>query len=199
MRYVPVAYARDGVPGLSLTDQERVLGSASIPLTNAYRDVLNATQIRRRVPASLTQRARMLVERSGTTRELICVAELRCLGWNMADIARCLADAGRGGLDVHVVDLDQTFPASILNPGLLEALAKADEGWRRGQTEEGRSIAAVVNSAKAEQTRRAKLEVARQLWAKPRGEISGAKIAERVGLSLSSLNSWLGPRSRMRK
>ena len=117
---------------------------------------------------------------------------------NMADIARTLAAAGRRGVDVRMVDTGVTFTAAELNAGLLEALADADETWRRGQTEDGRSASTVAVMAKAEAARRAKLEAARPFWAKPPGEISGTEIARTVGVSLRSLNNWLGPRGKAR-
>lgn len=189
-----MAYVRDGVPGLTTAEQEAVLRQAGISLEGAYRDRLNATQLKRREPRSLRQRAQLLQATVGT----IHVAGLRCLGWNMADIARTLAAAGRRGMKVHLVDTGQIFAAATLDAGLLEALADADESWRRGQTEEGRTASSAAIGAKAEEARRAKLEMARPLWAKPPGEISGAEIAKAVGASLRSLNTWLGPRTQAR-
>ena len=117
-----------------------------------------------------------------------------CLGWNVADVARALAAASRLGASVRVVDTDETFTVAMLHAGLLEALAGVDETWRRGQMEEGRSAAAVIIATKAELARRAKIEAARPLWAKPSSEISSVEITQRVGMSLRSLQKWLGPR-----
>lgn len=192
-------YLRDGVPNLTLAEQEAVLRQAGVNLEGAYRDRLNVTQLKRREPGSLRQRARLLGAASGAAPTVLYVAGLRCLGWNMADIARTLATAGHRGMDVHMLDADVTFRAAELNAGLLEALADADETWRRGQTEDGRSASTVAVMAKAEAARQAKLEIARPLWAKPPGEISGAEIAKTVGASLRSLNNWLGPRGKVRK
>jgi hypothetical protein len=191
-------YLRDGVPNLTVAEQESALRSAGISLEGAYCDRLNATQLKRREPGSLRQRARLLDAAASAAPAVLCVAGLRCLGWNMADIARTLAVAGRQGLDVRMVDMGVTFNAAELNARLLEALADADETWRRGQTEDGRSASTVAVMAKAEAARRAKLEAARPLWAKPPGEISGAEIARTVGVSLRSLNNWLGPRGNAR-
>ncbi len=193
-----LAYVRDGVPGLTTAEQEAVLRQAGVSLEGAYRDRLNATQLKRREPRSLRQRAQLLQAAAGTSPAAIHVAGLRCLGWNMADIARTLAAAGRRGMDVHLADTGRMFAAATLDAGLLEALADADESWRRGQTEEGRSASSAAIGAKAEEARRAKLEMARPLWAKPSGEISGAEIAKAVGASLRSLNTWLGPRIQAR-
>ena len=199
-------YVRDGVPGLTMAEQEAVLKQAGIDLEHIARDALDATQLRRREPKSLKQRA-LLLHLGGRTQQdlassptpaILYVAGLRCLGWNVADIARALAAAGRLGIGVHAVDTGTTYATSVLDPGLLEALADADETWRRGQTEDGRTAAAAVITAKAEAARRAKLEMARPLWAKPAGEISGAEIAKTVGVSLRSLNQWLGPRRQAR-
>ncbi len=101
-------------------------------------------------------------------------------------------------LAVHAVDTGKSFLPVALDADLLEALADTDATWRRGQTEDGRTAAAAVIAAKAGEARRAKLEAARPLWAKPPGEISGAEIAKAVGVSLRSLNKWLGPRSQAR-
>jgi len=191
-------YLRDGVPNLTIVEQESALRGAGVSLDGAYYDKLNATQLKRREPGSLRQRARLLDAAVSAAPAVLCVAGLRCLGWNMADIARTLAVAGRHGLDVRMVDTGVTFKAAELNAGLLEALADADETWRRGQTEDGRSASTAAVMAKAEAARRAKLEAARPLWAKPPGEISGAEIARTVGVSLKSLNNWLGPRGKAR-
>ncbi len=191
-------YLRDGVPNLTIAEQESILRGATISLDGAYCDKLNVTQLKRREPGSLRQRARLLDVAANAASAVVCVAGLRCLGWNMADIARTLAVAGRRGMDVRVVDTGVTFNAAELNVGLLEALADADETWRRGQTEDGRSASTAAVMAKAEAARRAKLEAARPLWAKPPGEISGVEIARTVGVSLRSLNNWLGPRGKAR-
>ena len=203
----PLPYVRDGVPGLTMAEQEAVLKQAGIDLAHLTRDTLSGAQLRRREPGSLTQRALLLrppthaqtdAASSPPDPDVIHVAGLRCLGWNVADIARALAAAGRRGVSVHAVDTGRTFLAATLDPDLLDALADADEAWRRGQTEDGRTAAAAAIVAKAEAARRAKLEAARPLWAKPPGEISGAEIAKAVGLSLGSLNNWLGPRGKAR-
>lgn len=195
-------YVRDGVSGLMMAEQEAMLRQAGIDMAHITRDALSAAQLRRREPASLKQRAGLLHSRADVRSNLhpdvICVAGLRCLGWNVADIARALAVAGRCGASVHAVDTGKTFLAVTLDPDLLEALADADEAWRRGQTEDGRTAAAAAIAVKAEEARRAKLEAARPLWAKPPGEISAADIAKAVGISLGSLNKWLGPRRQAR-
>ena len=195
---VSVAYLREGVSGLSMAQQEELFAQAGIALEGAYRDSLNPTQLRRREPGSLRQRAKMLSPATYSTPngvpEVIHVATLRCIGWSVADVARTLAAVSRLGAGVHAIDTGETFSAGTLHPGLLEALASLDEAWRRGQTEEGRSAAAVVIAAKAEETRRAKIEAARPLWAKPSSEISSVEITQHVGMSLRSLHKWLGPR-----
>jgi hypothetical protein len=195
---VSVAYLREGVPGLSIAEQEELFAQAGISLAGAYQDSLNPTQLRRREPGSLRQRAKMLSQATYPTPngvpEVIHVAALRCIGWSVADVARSLAAASRLGSGVHAIDTGQTFSASTLHSGLLEALADLDQTWRRGQTEEGRSAAAAVIAAKAEEARRAKIEAARPLWVKPSSEISSVEITQRVGMSLRSLHKWLGPR-----
>lgn len=197
-----LAYVRDGVPGLPMAAQEDMLRQTGISWEHVIRDMLTATQLRRREPGSLRQRAALLYPvmslQPGATPDVICVAGLRCLGWNMADIARALAAAARRGTSIYAADTGKTFLPAALDADLLEALADTDETWRRGQTEDGRTAAASAITAKAEEARRAKLEVARPLWAKPPGEISGAEIAKAIGVSLRSLNKWLGPRSQAR-
>ena len=193
-----VAYLREGVPGLSVAQQEKLFAQAGVSLEGAYRDTLNPTQLRRREPGSLRQRAKMLSPASYPTPdmapEVIHVAALRCIGWSVADVARALAAVSRLGAGIHTIDTGETFSAGTLHTGLLEALAGLDQTWRRGQTEEGRSAAAAVIAVKAEEARRAKIEAARPLWAKPSSEISSVEITQRVGMSLRSLHKWLGPR-----
>ena len=194
-----VAYLRDGAPGLTLKQQEALLTRTGVSLDGAYRDTLNPTQLRRREARSLKQRARLLgaesrLHQPGTAPMVIHVAALRCLGWSVADVARTLAAIGCRGASLHLADTGQVFTPAQLNAGVLLALAGVDETWRRGQTEEGRSAAAAVVADKAEEARRAKIETARPLWAKPSAEVSAAEIAQAVGLSLGSLTRWLGPR-----
>ena len=193
-----VAYLREGVPGLSMAQQEELFAQAGVSLEEAYRDSLNPTQLRRREPGSLRQRAKMLNPETYTISDgapgMIHVAALRCIGWSVADVARALAAASRLGAGVCAIDTGETFSAGTLHSGLLEALADLDQTWRRGQTEEGRSAAAAVIAAKAEEARRAKIEAARPLWVKPSSEISSVEITQRVGMSLRSLHKWLGPR-----
>ncbi len=181
-----------------MAQQEELFAQAGVSLEGAYRDSLNPTQLRRREPGSLRQRTKMLSPGTYPTPELvpamIHVAALRCIGWSVADVARALAAASRLGAGVHTIDTGETFTAGVLHVGLLEVLAGLDETWRRGQTEEGRSAAAAVIAAKAEEARRAKIEAARPLWAKPSSEISSIEITQRVGMSLRSLHKWLGPR-----
>ena len=195
---VSVAYLREGVPELSIVQQEDLFRQAGVSLQGAYRDSLNPTQLRRREPGSLRQRAKMLNPATYPTPDavpqVIHVAALRCIGWSVADVARALTAAGRLSAGVHAIDTGETFAAGTLHAGLLEALAGLDQTWRRGQTEEGRSAAAAVIAAKAEEARRAKIEAARPLWAKPSSEISSVEITQRVGMSLRSLHKWLGPR-----
>jgi len=88
-------YLRDGVPNLTVVEQESALREAKISLESAYCDRLNVTQLKRREPGSLRQRARLLEAVGTDSPAVLCVAGLRCLGWNMADIARTLAAAGR--------------------------------------------------------------------------------------------------------
>ena len=193
-----MAYLREGVPGLSVAQQEEMFAQAGVSLQGAYRDSLNPTQLRRREPGSLRERAKMLSRATYSTPdampEVIHVAALRCIGWSVADIARTLATVSRLGARLHMIDTSETFSAGTLHPGLLEALAGLDATWRRGQTEEGRAAAAAVIAANAEEARRAKIEAARPLWAKPSSEISSLEITQRVGMSLRSLHKWLGPR-----
>lgn len=201
-RLVSVAYLREGVPGLSVDQQEELLRKIGVSLEGAYRDTLNPTQLRRREAGSLRQRAQMLNPATYPSPErvpqVIHVAAFRCLGWSVADVARALAAVSRMGAGVHAIDMSETLTVSMLHVGLLEALAGVDETWRRGQTEDGRSAAAVVIATKAEVARRAKIEAAKPLWAKPSSEISSVEITRRVGMSLRSLHKWLGPRIKAR-
>ncbi len=202
-RSIFVAYLREGVPGLSVVQQEELLARAGVSLEGVYRDSLNPTQLRRREPGSLRQRAVMLSPGTYATPDVvpavIHIAALRCIGWSVGDVARALAAVSRLGADVHTIDTGEMFSAGTLHAGLLEALAGLDETWRRGQTEEGRSAAAAVIVAKAEVARRAKIEAARPLWAKPSSEISSVEITQRVGMSLRSLHKWLGPRRKLNR
>lgn len=199
-RLTSVAYLREGVPGLSVEQQAERLDRAGVSLEGAYRDTLNPTQLRRRESGSLQQRARMLDPATYSSTDamprVIHVAALRCLGWSVADVARALAAASRMRAGIHAIDLGDTLTADMLHVALLGALAGVDEAWRRGQTQDGRSAAAVVIAAKAEAARREKIEAARPLWAKASSEISSVEITQQVGISLRTLHKWLGPRRR---
>ena len=90
-----IPYLRDGVPGLTMAEQEAALRAAGADLAAAYRDKLTKMQIKRRTSDSLSQRAKMLHAPPSRAVETIYVANLQALGWTMADISRSLAAAGR--------------------------------------------------------------------------------------------------------
>ena len=77
-------------------------------------------------------------------------------------------------------------------PEVIHVAALRCIGWSVADV--ARALAAMTAAAKAEEARRAKIEAARPLWAKPSSEISSIEITQRVGMSLRSLHKWLGPR-----
>ncbi len=195
----PRPYLRDGVPGLTMKQQEAIRMDAGIDLTRGYRDALKKAACRRRDPADLVQRALLLRPTSRRTPEMIYVAGLRVIGWSMSDVTRALAAAGRRNASVHAVDIGKTFTAATLEPELLEAIADAEEARRRGQTAAARSAGVEAAAAKRKKARDAKLAIARAEWIKPPGEVSGTEIASMIGVSLRSLHKWLGPRGEARE
>lgn len=189
----PRPYLRDGVPGLPIEAQERLLREAGINLADAYVDRLSRTQIKRREAAALKQRAIMLQPTSRKDAETIYVAGLRVLGWTMADVARTLNAAGKRNANVHAVDIGKTFTATTLQAELLEALADAEDARRRGQTADARRVAVEVTRGRRLKATDAKMKRARELWPKL-GEWSVAQISKEVGLSVTLLYRRLGPR-----
>jgi DNA invertase Pin-like site-specific DNA recombinase len=181
-----------------MVEQEAAILAVGVPMANACRDRLSRAQIKRRDPGSLARRAEMLSPPTRETPETICVASLRVFGWTMADIARALAAAGRRNASVHVVDVGKTFPAATFDAELLEALADAEKARTRGQTTAARSAAVEAAALSRERRRKGRLEQARPLWLLPDGEISAREIAERVGLSVTTLKRYFGGRGEAR-
>lgn len=190
----PRAYVRDGVPGLTMAEQETILTEAGISLSRCYRDALKKSRIKFRDPADLKDRTRMLRPSARQSTESIWLPTLRVLGWSMADICVALAGAARHGLSIHCVDIGETFPAETISERLMLALAESEAARRRGQTETARSVGVMASMARAEKRRRESLAIAEPLWLLPSEEISIAEIAKKTKVSARTLQKWLGPR-----
>jgi hypothetical protein len=177
-----------------------MLIEAGVPMEIIYRDELTRTEIKRRDPADLEMRARLLDQPAEAAAEIIHVASLRCLGWTIPDICKALVRAGQRNAAIHAVDTGLRLSAKALASAetILTALIQADAARRRDERAQGLSAAAEARSAKALAKRRQKLEMAQPLWVLPSGEISMEEISARVGLSVRSLQTHLGPRSEAR-
>lgn len=193
-KLTPRAYVRDGVPGLTMAEQEAVLTGAGISLERCYRDALKKSQIKRRDPEDLKDRGRLLRPTSANRTEVVWLATLRVLGWTMADITKTLAVAAARGTSFHCADIGETFSADTINERLMLALAESEAARRRGQTETARSVGVMASMARAEKRRRESLAIAEPLWMLPSEEISIAEIAKKTKVSARTLQKWLGPR-----
>jgi AraC-like DNA-binding protein len=192
-------YLRDGVPALTLEGQVKLLTDAGVDMSYVYEDRMTKAAIKRRDPAALKQRDLMLAPTSRKdSPETIYVAGLRVLGWDMRDIARALAAAGRRTASVFAVDTGTLYDHTTLDAVLLEGLAAADTARRKGQTLAGRTAGQAAAQAKALKKRTAALKAAYDDWIKPDHEVSGAEISRRVGLSRRTLHTYLGPRGEAR-
>lgn len=193
------SYVRDGVPALTMEEQEAILAGAGIDLVRCFRDRLKKSQIKRRNPDDLADLNRLLRPTTRQTPSLIYVASLRCLGWGIADITRALAAAARSQASIHACDIGETFDAATIPEKLMTALANADEATKRGMRNAGRNAGVVAAALKRNKKRDKILAIVRPLWLLPPGEVSAAEIAAKVGVSVRSLHLWLGPREDARK
>jgi hypothetical protein len=194
----PRPYVRDGVADLPREQQLTVLRDAGVPLDQLFEDRLSRRQIKARSYADLKDLAEMLRPTTRTTPETIFVASLRVLGWDIADIARSIAAAGRRHAAIVALDTNQVIPAGA-GPEVLDLLADIED-----QQQRARKSATLSKGREAAKRRRdnrwqrARV-IAIPLWGKPSEEWSAEKIAKELadrGLkySVKTLYNRLGTR-----
>lgn len=194
----PRPYLRDGVGGLPIERQAEMLRAAGVDLggekmERAFVDRLTKNQIRKRERASLKQRDVLLAPSARRTTEMICLASLRVLGWNIFDIANCILLAAKRRARIRCVDTGTIYSVDMTGVELLQALVLSEEASMR--TRVRMLSGGVTAAAEAKKRRNApKLRHARGLWIRPSSEISAKEIAERVKLSVKTLYKALGPR-----
>ena len=189
----PRPYIRDGVPGLPIERQREMLRDAGIGVSDdraLYIDRLAKVDIRSRNSAALEQRDKALRPRN--QGETVCVAGLRVLDWTMSGIARCLLVAMTRGANIYCADTDMTYSAEMPGPVLLDALASAEEAYRRSVAQDKQERATSASQKKRARDKERKLAEARPLWRNR--EYTVEEIAAKVGLSRGTLYTALGPR-----
>lgn len=191
-------YLRDGVGGLPIEKQAEMLRAAGVDLggenmDRAFVDRLSKNAIRKRERKSLKQREYLLEPTTRTSTEIICLASLRVLGWNMLDIANCILDAAERRARIHCLDTGVIYSAEMSGMELLQALVLADEASARNRAKNMQGGTGAAAAAKRRRTN-AKLGRASELWARPSTEITVAEISKEVGLSPGTLYKALGRR-----
>jgi hypothetical protein len=185
----PRPYVRDGVPGLPMERQEEMLAAIGLDISDdkIYRDKLSRPKIRARAP--LPERDYAATPRQ--PGEIVYVASLRVLGWDHLDVIRAMAVAAKHRALIHCVDTGETYSPETASPDILSALTRAEEARRRAR------MAPAGTSARAAQKRRLEvgLEIAREHWGRPPGEISVVEISKLSGLSARTLYHHLPSRT----
>ncbi len=185
----PRPYLRDGVPGLPIEEQEDALLASGLTVDSqhAYIDNLSRAKIRARAP---------LLERDQAVDpphpgETVYVASLRVLGWDSLDVMRAMQVAARKNVRVHCLDVGETYSGDMSANELLSALVRSEEARRRAR------MAPAASASRQTQKRRVAvgLDIAREHWARPPGEISVKEIAKLAGLSTRTLYAKLPPRT----
>lgn len=162
-------------------------------MDRSFVDRLSKNQIRKHERKALKQRAYLLAPSTRTTTEMVYVASLRVLGWNIFDIANCILLASKRKARIRCVDTGMTYSLEMSGMELLQALVLAEEASMRNRA---KILSGGVSAAAAAKKRRntPKLRHARELWARPSTEISAKEIAARVRLSVRTLYKELGTR-----
>ena len=193
-------YLRDGVPSLTMAQQEAALTAAGIDLSRAYRDVLTKAARRRRKPADLKEREKLLAPTSRRDAgEVIVVAGLRVLGWSIEDICDVMAAAGRRNSSIEAVDIGKRFDLTTSNAELAQAIGDTARARRLAGSHDGRSAGVAASAFKRNKRKEALLAEAKRLWALPPGEMSQPEIAAKIGVTVRTLNTWCGPRTAARQ
>lgn len=191
-----IHYARDGVPWLSLAEQETILIECDVALESIIRDRLTARSIRLRQFSALKERNGLFdaEARRGST---LVVASLRVLGWSLHDICDTLQKAGSAGLDVLALDIDMRLSSADLGGPLLRALVATESQRRRNQTAKARGVAVEGIRGRPRKMTDLKMIEAKSLWPLESG-LKTSEIAERVGIASRTLYAHLGRRSTTR-
>lgn len=191
-------YVRNGVWGWSVPEQERTLAASELwDAGRVYRDILPTRQAKMpgRVRAEwLEERAALLRPTSRGGGDVIAVATMLVLGISEADLVAALAGAAARRATVVAVDSG----VSIAPDAGAAGVALAVEDWQRAKqvtrTKPGRIKGNIAASEAKKRRTLAKLPEARKLWGLPTEEIATEDIAERVGLSVKTLYTYLGRR-----
>jgi hypothetical protein len=189
----PRPYLRDGVPGLPFERQLEMLREAGVDVSDPrmlYVDRLTKAAIKRRDPAALKDRVDVLNPRR--EGETIVVAGLRVLGWTMSDIARALLAAAQRKANVYCVDTGATYSIDMPGEMLLEALASAEEGHRRGLAKDKQTRAVTASQRVRARRKTERLARIRDKWRDR--DYTVDQLSEESGLSRRTLYNALGPR-----
>ncbi len=189
---------RNGVSDWPVEKQREALAAAGFagPI---YEDTLSRNQMRGRDPKCLVERTVLLRPTGRQAPGVIKVASIRIFALNPVDLIDALAQAA--AQQETVIALDTGLEISP-NAGAAQFAAAAsawDKGRRNAQTLEGRAKGNQAAAAAKRARSQPGLAIARELWALPTEEISGAEIARQAGLSVGTLYNELGPRGPAQK
>lgn len=183
-------YARDGVPGMSLEDQEAMLLSALPSGAPIKADRLGKTQIRRRRYDDLGALREMLEETEPQTG--IAVVDLAVLGWTAGDVCRSVSTILRSGSLVYITRDDHYIHPGTSCADFLPLLTSFLESDHGRPSAKGREAAVKASAEKRAKDRDDRLMQARPLWRD--SSLTIAQVARQVGLSPRALHKHLGPR-----
>lgn len=200
------SYVRNGVWGWSIEDQRAALRAAELhDPTREYCDELAASKAKKPgtvQPEWLVQRNDYFLRKTGARRpgEVAAVATLLALGVNQTDLAKAISAALARRDTVQAAD-----SGFSIGPGAGPAqMTAALEDWERAkkdaQTKPGRREGNRVAAEKKRAETLRKLPPARPLWRSTKPDrLTGAQIAEMVGLSEKTLFQELGRRPAVKK
>lgn len=175
----PRPYVRDGVADMPRERQLAMLAEAGVRLDQLFEDRLTKQAIKRRSYDDLKDLADMLRPSTRSTPETIVVASPLVLGWDIADIARSIAAAGRRHAAIVALDTELVIPADA-GPEVLDLLADIQKQHGRARKSarlsKGREAVKRRRDLKWQRAR----AIAQPLWEDGSGEWPVHKIAEHL-------------------
>lgn len=197
-------YTRNGVWGWPIEDQRKALTQAgAYNASREFCDELAATKAKRPAqvrPEWLEQRAVLLKSTGRRTGERVSFGTLLALAVGEGDLVACVVALAARRDTIFAADSGLSFGPEY-PPEVIDAVvrdwqrAKKDAQTRPGRAEGNRAAA---DKKRAETLR--KLPPARPLWRDARpSRLTGAQIAEQVGLSVKTLIQELGVRPKIKK
>lgn len=184
-------YARDGLPGIPLAEQEAQILSSLPSVASVRVDRLNRTQARRHRYADLKV-LHDLLEEAGP-RSGVAVVDIAALGWTAGDVCRSMTAILRSGSRLYITSDDRSICPETSCVDFLPLLTSYLQSERGSPSTRGREAAIKASAEKRAEDRDRRLVQARPLWRD--STLTIAQISRQVGLSPRALHKHLGPRS----